>query len=215
LHTFLVIAFLISDDDNFKVLKAYLTATGRGRRPKLPKIELTNKLLVQVFLLKVSMHKSWKDVGELMSKIVPTLPTNRCRNLVQQAVHLVKDAKTAEAMRTALLTKHDLDYAGEKLALRGISRSQLLDPLSECWTELDKTLTITNEIMVELHKFQSKEKLTFPMMQQWLSLLTTDHNISDYKLKQKLKQLIATYTKAGKSKHKKTGEDAFNNLILI
>lgn len=43
---------LFVDDDTFQTLQKHFHMTGKGRRPDLPQVEVTRRLLLQLYILK-------------------------------------------------------------------------------------------------------------------------------------------------------------------
>ena len=57
-------------DDNFQRMKSALIATGRGRPPKVPQLPFTNKLLLQLEVLRHECNKTWAEIELFFSKTV-------------------------------------------------------------------------------------------------------------------------------------------------
>jgi hypothetical protein len=52
---------LFSDDSTLSDTRSAFFATGWGNRKQVGHVPVTNKLLLQVFLIKEEGHKSWKE----------------------------------------------------------------------------------------------------------------------------------------------------------
>jgi hypothetical protein len=57
---------LFSDDSTLSDTRSAFFATGRGNRKQLGHVPVTNKLLLQVFLIKEEGHKSWKETESFL-----------------------------------------------------------------------------------------------------------------------------------------------------
>ena len=81
--------FLSPVDSTFLDLKKAFLATGCGNWKHTGKLPATNKLLLQIFLLKEGGEKSWKETG-FLTKIVGEFQQNRLRCLTEKCVKEVK-----------------------------------------------------------------------------------------------------------------------------
>ncbi|GFS13743.1 hypothetical protein ElyMa_003144500 [Elysia marginata] len=66
-------------DDQHDALRRTFLATGKGRRPMLPEVNLDNKLLLQLFSLKEESGCSWEKLGTWFLAIRPDVQVNRVR----------------------------------------------------------------------------------------------------------------------------------------
>ena len=66
--------WLFAEDEVYCKLEECFCGLGRGRRPNLPKnINITNKTLLQINLLRINHRKSWEFEQECeITSMVPT-----------------------------------------------------------------------------------------------------------------------------------------------
>ena len=85
-----VCIFLSPADSTFLDLRKAFLATGCGNWKHTGKLPATNKLLLQIFLLKEGGEKSWKETEGFLTKIVGEFQQNRLRCLSEKCVKEVK-----------------------------------------------------------------------------------------------------------------------------
>ena len=120
------------------------------------KLPATNKLLLQIFLLKEEGGKSWKETEGFLTKIVGEFQQNRLRYLTEKCVKEVKklDADDASCLSSFLQKVVDVDNIGTYLTKAGFTRSSLLN----CFFDIVDS-TPTNGMLIELGRFQQKSSL--------------------------------------------------------
>ena len=137
-------------------------ATGRGRRPDIPQGSVTNKLLLQLYVIKKNNNCTWQQLESLMTKLSIPLPSSRYRTIVESAVNACQ--KLAPDDRLAFLAQTlDLGDAGSNLSKVGIQRHHLLDEeqLKAEINSQSKKIVVTNGMIVDLHLFRKKEQLNW------------------------------------------------------
>ena len=87
------------------------------------KLPATNKLLLQIFLLKEDSGKSWKETEGFLTKIVGEFQQNRLRYLTEKCVKEVKklDADDASCLSSFLQKVVDVDNIGTYLTKAGFA----------------------------------------------------------------------------------------------
>ena len=60
---------MLTDDEDFQRMQQFLVAEGRGRKIALRQLPLTNKLLLQVNLLRQTCQKSWEEISSLFDVV--------------------------------------------------------------------------------------------------------------------------------------------------
>lgn len=71
--------FVCAEDDVYHQLKSVFLASGKGRRPNLPSVQLTNKLLMQILRLKDEGEKSFDQAAAFLCKLLPESDTTFAR----------------------------------------------------------------------------------------------------------------------------------------
>ncbi|RUS85497.1 hypothetical protein EGW08_006705 [Elysia chlorotica] len=124
----------IAEDSVYQEMRCHFFMTGKGRRPKLPSIILTNKLLLQLFGLKVEKGATWMEMTKWFQQLLPSQPVtmgkleHRVEKLLTSVDHLFQEGRDAE-LPHFLDTALDFDQLPQPLACLGLTRTVLLaDP---------------------------------------------------------------------------------------
>lgn len=86
----LVISSKLSEelgDECYQTLYRKAQQTGKGRKPRFPASRVTNKLLLQLFLMKETTSISWSKLEDILAQTdICHFPRNKYRGLLQQKV---------------------------------------------------------------------------------------------------------------------------------
>lgn len=128
--------------------------TGRGRRPDLPSLPYSNRVLLQIHQLMYTTDSSWEKAAEWLLLLFPGYPKHRFPSHVKDA--LSNASKLSAGHRTEFYDAIavDLEYVGPVCSEIGLHRKDLLD-----FSELTTRCVITNGLLIELSKFCQTEKL--------------------------------------------------------
>jgi len=151
-------------------LKAVFLATGKGRRPNLPTVDINNRLLLQLLLLKEEGDKSFDDTAEFLRQFVSlpfrdTVLSCRLRYLLVQAEKCA--GKLTENEHTAFLAQpvSVVDRIGPYLD--GETAHFLVTG-----EHLTSSHTPTNGLLKDLNYLRKKRNCTFSNMVDWWKQLT-------------------------------------------
>ena len=137
----------------FKQLAAVFLAVGHGRRPNLPNLMCTNKVLLQFYALKNQANESWDTVAEWLSKLF-TYRSQRFRPLIEKTLKKWKVMETPSPRIRFYDEVIDLEFVCLECAAHGLTRSRLLEPLN---LRLENPTVLTNGFVLELEEFCAKE----------------------------------------------------------
>ncbi|GFN87124.1 hypothetical protein PoB_001363000 [Plakobranchus ocellatus] len=192
---FLSLLKLDLQDPFYDALKSNFFMTGKGRRPKLPDVKLTNKLLLQLFGLKVEKGATWAEMMEWFQRLLPAQPLTKGKfehrvEKVLIAAHGLRHKGRDVELLHFLETPLDLNELPQPLSCLGLNRTVLLgDPLNFT-PPLD--CVITNRIVSELDNFRSREGFPHTFLYAWVKQLgnvTLTFSQLRYKLSFTLKKI--------------------------
>ena len=138
-----------ADDGYLHHLRSVFLKRGKGRRPDLNIHPCTNRILLQMYKLKVDSASSWADVSKWMLQLYPGHNPRAFRGLIEKCFSTVLKA---ENLQIFLDTVHNLDYIGEICHSICITRKELLDPTLLPSFDVDTHLC-SNALLIELHDF--------------------------------------------------------------
>ena len=127
---------------------------------------VTDRLLIQVFILEEG-SKSWSDVNTFVHRIScrDDIPSNRIRTLTEKTVKQPKK-QTPDTLPSFLDTEVDIDGLGPQLSKAGFTGLSLLHSDFSV-----KDLMPTNGMLIELGRFQKKNKLSNDILLGWFCQL--------------------------------------------
>ncbi|KAL3832214.1 hypothetical protein ACJMK2_023874 [Sinanodonta woodiana] len=139
-------------DETFQCLKAVLLVSGQGRRPNLPQVEYTNKLLLQLHFLCEDGGRSGKELHLWVKKLFPTLvfPSQRITRHIDRLL-LKFQAMSSSDLPAFLSSKVNLDFISEALSERGVFRN--FDDAAYIKG------VVSNQIVLDLESFRIHECL--------------------------------------------------------
>ncbi|KAL8606919.1 hypothetical protein ACOMHN_048715 [Nucella lapillus] len=182
------------DDDICKHLRRCFFP-GRGRPPALPKVQLTNRLLLQLKLLQAEGKKNSKDVSKWFDMLFPDVsyPSTRLSGALDRLEKKVQAVQREDGdIDSFLKTEVDFDFVSSSLSKVGLKRGQLLTERE--WTRPDHLETLTHENVINIEQFRTKERQPDTFTCQWIKKLSPKHEASpDSLLKKSTKKLMETY----------------------
>ncbi|KAK3776492.1 hypothetical protein RRG08_032483, partial [Elysia crispata] len=119
------------EDSIYQEMRCHFFMTGKGRRPKLPNINLTNQLLLQLYGLKEEKGATWMEMTKWFQQLLPSQPVtmgkleHRIEKLLTSVYHLFQEGRDAE-LPHCLDTALDFDQLPHPLACLGLTRTVLL-----------------------------------------------------------------------------------------
>ncbi|KAK7103602.1 hypothetical protein V1264_018470 [Littorina saxatilis] len=210
----------ILDDAHFQQMKSAFTATGRGRPPKLQLVPLTNKLLLQLDLLRLETGRDWSDLVSFLPKV---FDVNLLQGLEIKAEieGTVKEA-TKLGNKTGLELEAFLDVdagrcimgrnVGVHLLKHRITRNHLLNP--DLLEDLDRPSELVNGMVLDLISFHKKENLSLTSCRQTLTFLGADVDaLSDPQLNAKLNHTFTKCRSLGKSINRPGRQEKLNIFL--
>ena len=118
---------LYISDEQYSALKAALAHRGKGRPPSAPQVELNNKLLVQLSILKEEEDKTWAEIENLLIRLFPNTSFKDVYFTISAATKEMKGIKTQSELETFLNTNKDsITFPGRFCKELGISRANLI-----------------------------------------------------------------------------------------
>ncbi|GFO14987.1 hypothetical protein PoB_004149200 [Plakobranchus ocellatus] len=148
-------------DDVFQALSRHFHMSGKGRRPDLPQdLTLTNKLLLQLFILKEEGHESFRMLKAWLEKIVPDtvcLTESRMRRTIMKLLEACKQ-KSSDEICQFMEGQHDFFALEQPLSDLGLTRLHLTGTPE--FLAKPTATNITNHVVVALDHFGNQEKLS-------------------------------------------------------
>ena len=180
------VLFSLSDDALFTTLWSVLLARGKGRRPKLPEVELTNRLLIQLLFIKEEGGKSFDETATFLSQLLLEgvgAPLPRLHYMFVSAEQQADKLTTSEQRIDFLSQKFDLGLGSFGPYLQSLSRQQLLDG------HVSAQRAPTFGLLKDLHSFKNCEQgATYKDMSEWW-LHLTGILIQEKKLKTEIEKM--------------------------
>ncbi|GFR82131.1 LOW QUALITY PROTEIN: hypothetical protein ElyMa_002357600 [Elysia marginata] len=139
------------DDHQMQCLRATLLTTGKGRRPMLPPLTMNNRLLYQIYLLKIEGHRPGSEMEKWFKKLFPdsAYPADRFNRHVDRVAEKVSTLSETE-MQQFLSRRVDFDFISDSLDQQGVTRILNKSNFKKC--------RVTNQMMMDLLNFFRKEK---------------------------------------------------------
>ena len=197
-----------SDNDQLTKLETAFLRGGRGRRPDLKSTMCTNKLLLQLYCLKVRHGRSWNCVLRWMSQLYPKYPTKKMQPLIESTVRNISRPKSSndgidsEAFYNEEI---DLEYVGPHCKDNNLTRSILLDITELSKFVMTKSVVMTNGLLLELHNFCMKEAMTTDYLQLLVSTLSPHFTTNKMRLRNCVKTVKQKVDKINKNKRLDSG----------
>ncbi|KAK3793936.1 hypothetical protein RRG08_033511, partial [Elysia crispata] len=179
-------------DEDYNALRDHFLARGRGRRPSLPQIQSpTNKILLQLFLLREQSNSSWQEVMDWFEKLFELeVPDELTRGQLKyrcQAAHAafsLMDSSEAKKFLSFCI----VDNVDECLRRLGLTKSILLCSKPEGYVRVHNC-KLTNEVVSALNAFAKTERLPTTFVNRWLCALT-DIDISESQMRHLSGQIL-------------------------
>lgn len=131
----------------------------------LDKKPCTNRLLVQVGIIREDNNASWVKIIEWLQKIFPTFQTADFQGLIERNTETAVSL-TGDSRENFLDSYVDFDSVGPICDSIGISRTDLLEPTD--FSDRAKLTDVTNGLILELTSFIEREKIGPLVLVSWL-----------------------------------------------
>ncbi|KAI5608014.1 riboflavin transporter 1 isoform X1, partial [Silurus asotus] len=125
----------------------------------------TNRLLVQVGLLREDNNVSWVNVVKWLQKIFPMFQSADFRGLIERNTETAMSL-TGDARESFLASNANFEFVGPICDSIGISRTDLLE-MSD-FSDRAKLTDVTNGLILELTSFIDREKIDPVVLVSWL-----------------------------------------------
>ena len=174
--------------------------SGKGRRPSMTSIRCTNRLLLQIYKIKVEHNKSWESISCQLGRWFD----QRCdtfRSLIEQVVRDVLRLQPADRV-TYYDTPVDLDSPGKFCEAAGLRRCDLLG----FFTELPPISVdlFTNGLLLELCAFSKKEKCSTNYLAVLINTLFPHFHLNAATISRHVASVRSKFQKLNKSKSRNT-----------
>lgn len=201
MYVFILFLFCsLSDDAVRDLLRAVFLASGKGRRPKLPPLPLTDKLLLCVLELKDEGGKTYDEAAVFLSKLFPQTPVGRLRYLLVSA-----NGKKETTSSSAPAVRLQHDSLGP--FLQGVDRACLLEgALSPCRNP-------TFGLLKDLLSLKRKENSSFATMCQWWRQLTGT-SVGEATMAKAATRFSQKNAKLRSSASQPAGKEIYDNFLL-
>ncbi|GFS08823.1 hypothetical protein ElyMa_001283800, partial [Elysia marginata] len=178
---------------------------GKGRRPGLPTLSLTHNLLLKLYFLMLEGGQSYKELKSWLVKLIPNTECVTESRIIHQVNSILKRCSscTVEEAEQFLAEEYDFHSLQPPLSTLGLNRLHLLGTQPYEHQKLSNT-TLTNEVVVALEHFRSKEALQPIFVRKWIETLRSSPNptLTDKQLRSKVEKAIQQYKKLLRSKSK-------------
>ncbi|GFO19536.1 hypothetical protein PoB_004604100 [Plakobranchus ocellatus] len=158
----------IKDEEQYHALRRTFLAQGKGRRPDLPPITVTNKLILQLHALRQEGNESWKKLETWFLSICPEVASARIRPLVEKTIKKVEILTDKERDQFLSLSL-DLDFISTKLSSVGITRATIRHPPSP-----GSLNSVNCGLVIELEQFCKTNNIPKDIFYQWLAAFYVD-----------------------------------------
>lgn len=164
------IADELKDDFYFNLLDDFL-GSQTGESLDLDEKCCTNRLLVQVGLMREDNNLSWMNVVKWLQKIFPMFQSADFRGLIERNTETAMSL-TGDSRESFLASNVNFEFVGPICDSIGIGRTDLLE-MSD-FSDRAKLTDITNGLMLELTSFIEREKLDPVVLVSWLCSFDSD-----------------------------------------
>ncbi|XP_041360192.1 uncharacterized protein LOC121376400 [Gigantopelta aegis] len=193
-------------NEDFDKLSTTFLSTGRGRRPNLPQLKTTCRLLLQLYYCK--NDKSWDELTGFAQKII-NLSKERLRYVIETTFKRACALIDGEEEHFTLFLEEELAFIGIQLKSAGVTREQLLNvPVP-----VPVPIGLTNGILIELDKFRKDEDLSSSWMHEAVQALTGNIQCDRKTLTKDLTKILCEFKK--KSKNKSRDRCQLENFLLV
>lgn len=161
---YMLVCFIAEDDFYFSLLDDFL-GFQTGESLNLDKKPCTNRLLVQVGLIREDNNASWANVIKWLQKIFPTFQTAAFQGLIERNTETAMSL-TGYSRESFFESDANFEFVGPICDSIGISRTDLLE-MSD-FSDRAKLTDITNGLILELTSFIEREKMDPVALVPWL-----------------------------------------------
>ncbi|XP_027031327.1 solute carrier family 52, riboflavin transporter, member 2 isoform X1 [Tachysurus fulvidraco] len=158
------IADELKDDFYFNLLDDFL-GSQTGESLELDEKLCTNRLLVQVGVLREDNNASWVNITKWLQKIFPVFQSADFRGLIERNTETAMSL-TGDARESFFASNVNFEFVGPICDSIGISRPDLLE-MSD-FSDRAKLTEVTNGLILELTSFIEREKLDPVVLVSWL-----------------------------------------------
>ncbi|GFO35080.1 hypothetical protein PoB_006158500 [Plakobranchus ocellatus] len=203
-------------DSFYHALKSHFFMMGKGRRPKLPDANLTNRFLLQLFSLKEEKGASWAEMTDWYLRLIPSQPVStgrleyRVQKIMKLVHHLIHEGRESE-LPHFLSTSVDFDELSQSLSCIGLTRAVLLGNPSTFEAPTD--LIITYGLVSELETFRSRERLPNTFLPMWIKQLS-HATLTAAQMRHKLTVVVKKIKEMKLKKTKTDVEELFRQSIF-
>lgn len=207
---------LLSDDDFYRSMKCHAEGigpgSGRGRPPALPTdsgCTITNRLLLQLGMLRHQMQMSWVWLEDMAGKLLPqnfrkVLP--QLNNLILKTERKVPQSSSFDDIDTFLSIERDFTNLPNApfCSKYGVTRPFLLGK-EDCLLPTSDEV-VPKGLIIELDKFKTENYLSGSAIQSWLQTICPSCQLSTKELIQKISLLEVKYKKHLKARARRPEE---------
>ncbi|KAK3532560.1 hypothetical protein QTP86_024141 [Hemibagrus guttatus] len=154
----------LKDDFYFNLLDDFL-GSQNGESLELDQKPCTNRLLVQVGLLREDNNVSWVNITKWLQKIFPAFQSADFRGLIERNTETAMSL-TGDSRESFLESDVNFEFVGPICDSIGISRTDLLE-MSD-FSDRARLTLVTNGLILELTSFIEREKLDPVVLVSWL-----------------------------------------------
>ncbi|XP_062870918.1 uncharacterized protein LOC134333020 [Trichomycterus rosablanca] len=158
------IASELKDDLYFRLVDDFL-GPQTGNLLNLDEKPFTNRLLVQVGLIKENNNASWSNIVKWLQKIFPVFQSADFHGLISRNTATAMSL-TGDSRESFLQANVNFDFVGPICDSTGISRTDLLE-MSD-FSDRAKLTEVTNGLILELTNFIEREKIDPVVLVMWL-----------------------------------------------
>lgn len=158
------ICFIAEDDFYFNLLDDFL-GSQTGESLNLDKKPCTNRLLVQVGLIREDNNALWMNVIKWLRKIFPMFQTADFQGLIERNTETAMSL-TGDSRKSFFESNVNFEFVGPICDSIGISRTDLLE-MSD-FSDRAKLTDVTNGLILELTSFIEREKIDPVVLVSWL-----------------------------------------------
>ncbi|MCJ8746167.1 hypothetical protein PDJAM_G00138640 [Pangasius djambal] len=158
------IADELKDDFYFNLLDDFL-GSQTGESLDLDEKPCTNRLLVQVGLMREDNNFSWVNVVKWLQKIFPMFQSADFRGLIERNTETAMSL-TGDSRESFFESNVNFEFVGPICDSIGIGRTDLLE-MSD-FSDRAKLTDVTNGLILELTSFIEREKIDPVVLVSWL-----------------------------------------------
>ncbi|GFN88485.1 hypothetical protein PoB_001499100 [Plakobranchus ocellatus] len=194
-----------TEDEVYTCLQRHFLMQGKGRRPDLPErsLTVTHDLLLKLYFFMLDGGQNYKELKSWLVKLVPNTEKVTESLIAHQVNMVLKKCSSCskEEAEQFLSEEYDFHSVQPPLSAFGLNRLHLLDIQAYKSDRLSK-LILTNEVVVSLEHFRSRETLPPFFVRKWIGTLCYSPHpaLTDKQLRSKVDKVVQQYNKLLRSK---------------